>query len=329
MARQCIGIDLGGTLIKFGLLDEEGNPGKPFDLPTPQGGGDAVVQQMIDGARKLMEKHKLARSDVAAVGVGSPGPLKMSEGIILATPNIPGMVNIPISAMISAALGIPMVLENDANAAGFGEYVALQKTGIRHMVFLTLGTGVGGGIVVDGKVVRGAHDIGAELGHMIVQPCGEPCNCGQCGCLERYASATFMSLRAQRMVQDGAPSSLQETLKHKGKINSKDINEARKAGDALAKKVWDEAAMYLGIACVNIARMLDPDRIVLGGGLANAGDDILLPVREHFHRMNWKITPPETAVVLAKLGNDAGFIGAAGVAWQAYREGSIQCLLLP
>ena len=324
--RYCVGIDLGGTSIKFGLLDQAGEPGRAgttLDLPTPQAGADAVLQQMVDGARQLMAKNGLSNGDVAAIGVGSPGPLKMSLGIIIETPNIPGMTNVPVVATIQKALHLPTVLENDANAAGFGEYVVLQKTGIRNMVFLTLGTGVGGGIVVDGKVVRGAHEIGAELGHMIVQPGGEPCNCGQCGCLERYSSATFLSQRAQRMIEGGAASSLRAVLERQGTLNSKDINQARKAGDAVAAKVWDDAAMYLGVACVNMARSLDPDLIVLGGGMAKAGDDILLPVREHFHRMTWKITRNETDIVLAKLGNDAGYIGAAGVAWQAFREGAL------
>ena len=325
MAKYCVGIDLGGSFIKVGLLDEHGQAGKPIDLPTPQEGSQAVVDQMVRGALELMRASGVSRSDVAAIGVGSPGPLKMSDGVIIATPNIPGMNNIPIRDMITKATGVPSVLENDANAAGFGEYLVVSGQGVRDMVFLTLGTGVGGGIVIDGKVLHGANEVGAELGHMIVQPGGELCNCGQRGCLERYASATFLSQRATRMIkQDGRKSSLAEALASKGSINSKDVNEARKAGDELAAEVWDDAARCLGIACVNIARILDPDLIVLGGGMANAGDDILVPVREHYHRMNWTLTEPFTKVALARLGNDAGFVGAAGVAWQAYREGKLK-----
>lgn len=324
MTKYCIGIDLGGSFIKFGLLDEHNRPGKPIDLPTPQDGAQSVADQMVAGARKLMETRAVSRADVVGVGIGSPGPLSMSQGVILETPNIPGMHNVPIRDLIAKGLGLPSVLENDANAAGYGEYVVLAGSGVKNMVFLTLGTGVGGGIVVDGKVLHGHNEVGAELGHMIVQPGGEQCNCGQTGCLERYSSATFMSLRAERMVNEGRPSSLKDVLASKGKLNSKDINQARQAGDALAAQVWDEAAMYLGLACVNIARILDPELIILGGGMANAGDDILNPVRDHFSRMTWKIAPLMTKITLAQLGNDAGFIGAAGVAWSAYREGKLK-----
>ncbi|MFB3893825.1 MAG: ROK family protein [Phycisphaerae bacterium] len=318
MARYCVGIDLGGSFIKVGLLREDRKALKPIDLPTPQQGARSVADQMAAGARKVMEVHGVSVNEVVGVGIGSPGPLRMSEGVIIATPNIPGMANVPIRDMISKSLGLPAVLENDANAAGYGEFICSGEEGLRDLVFLTLGTGVGGGVVIDGRVLHGAHEIGAELGHMLVAPGGELCNCGQRGCLERYSSATFLSLRAQRMVEEGKPSRLKEVLRKKGKLDSKDINETRKAGDELAAKVWDEAAYYLGVACVNISRILDPDEIVLGGGLANAGDDILLPVRKHFAAMHWKITEPLGRVELARLGNDAGFIGAAGVAWLAF-----------
>ena len=319
MAKYCVGIDLGGSFIKVGLLDENFNPGKVIELPTPQNGqSSAVVAQMVAGARQLMLQEKLTKADVIGVGIGSPGPLSISRGVIIATPNIPGIKNLPIRDMISAELGLPAVLENDANAAGYGEFVSGAGKGVRDMVLVTLGTGVGGGIVVDGRVLHGAHEVGAELGHMIVAPGGEQCNCGQKGCLERYSSATYMALRTQRLLETGQQSSLQAVLKAKGAITSKDINEARKAGDALAARCWDEAAYYLAIACVSVARMLDPDEIVLGGGMAKAGNDLLEPVQSHFQKLTWTVTGPLTKIALARLGNDAGFIGAAGVAWAAF-----------
>ena len=319
MIQYCIGIDLGGSFIKFGLLDSNRKAGKPMELPTPSGGTNAVVTQMVSGAKQLLAANGLTAKDVVGVGIGAPGPLKISEGIVISSPNIPGLENAPLSAMISKGLGLPAVLENDANAAGYGEYLWAAQHGVRNLVFLTLGTGVGGGVVVDGKVLHGAHEIGAELGHIIVQPNGEQCNCGQKGCLERYSSATFMAFRAQRMIEEnGRASSLKEVLKKNGKLNSKDINEARKAGDALAAEVWDDAARYLALACVSVVRILDPDEIVLGGGMANAGNDLLDVVNKHYHANIWKLTKPLTAINLARLGNDAGFVGAAGVAWDAF-----------
>ena len=322
MARWCIGIDLGGTFIKFGLLDESLRPGGTLRLPTPAGeGAAAVLRQMIAGAGQLMSQEKLAARDVAGVGIGAPGPLRISEGVVLAMPNIPGMENVPMRDRVGEALGLPAVLENDANAAAYGEYICGAGKGAGDMVLLTLGTGVGSGIVIDGKVLHGAHEIGAELGHMIVVPDGEECGCGQRGCLERYCSATYIAQRAARLVEkEGRKSSLTRALKEKGAISSKDVEDAHKAGDKLAEEVWDQAACCLALGCVNICRTLDPERIVLAGGMAKAGDELMGPLMKHFRRLHWRLTEPRTTISLSRLGNDAGFIGAAGVAWQAIRK---------
>ena len=318
MAKVCIGIDLGGTYIKFGLLDEDHQPSEVFQLPTPsEGGVDAVIEQMIAGARQAMAAAGLSAADVVGVGIGCPGPLSMSKGIVYETPNIPGMKNIPMRDRVSQGLGIPAALENDANAAAYGEYLCGAGKECDDMVLLTLGTGLGGGVIVGGKVLHGAHEIGAELGHMIVVPGGRPCGCGQRGCIEQYCSATFMSRAAQQKLQEtDRPSSLRDVLAAKGEINSKDINEARNGGDEFAAEVWDEMARYLAMGCVSYARILDPDRIVLSGGMAAAGDDLLAPVTEYYRQFHWRLTEPQTSIALATLGNDAGVIGSAGVAWQ-------------
>ena len=216
-------------------------------------------------------------------------------------------------------LGLPALLENDANAAGLGEYICGAGKGGGDMVLLTLGTGVGGGIIVDGKVLHGLHEMGAELGHMIVQPEGELCNCGQRGCIERYCSATFLAQYAARLIKEGRPSLLETALKAKGEIDARDIVHASKAGDALATEVWDRATFFLALGCVNICRIFDPGRIVLAGGMTKAGEDLMAPVRRHFERLHWKLTKPMTEIALSTLGNDAGVFGAAGVAWAAAR----------
>jgi len=321
MTKCCIGIDLGGTFIKFGLVDADMNAGETSQVPTPSG-ADNVVAQMVAGAKQLLASHDLSRDDVLAVGIGSPGPISISDGIILSLPNIPGMDNLPLRDRVSEGLGIPAVLENDANAAAYGEYVGGAGKGARNIVMLTLGTGVGSGIVVDGKLVHGEHELGGELGHMIVQPGGELCNCGQRGCLERYASATYMGNIARRLIeQEGRPSSLQGALDRGETIDAKAINEARRAGDAVAADAWDKAMFCLAIGCVNISRIFDPEKIILGGGMAKAGDDLLAPLHKHYYDLHWTATEPMSQIVLASLGNDAGSIGAAGVAWQAFGNG--------
>jgi len=317
MARYCIGIDLGGTFIKFGLLDEQYHPSEVFQLPTPlDGGTDALVEQMVTGARKAMDE---AGGEVVGVGIGSPGPLSLERGIVIDSPNIPCLKNVPLRDLVAEPLGLPATLENDANAAACGEYLCGAGQRCGDMVLLTLGTGLGGGVIINGKVHHGAHEIGAELGHMMIVPGGRLCGCGQRGCIEQYCSATFMSRWAAKSLQsNGRQSSLKELLAANGEITSKDVNEARAAGDGFASEVWDEMARYLATGCVNFARILDPERIVLAGGMAAAGEDLLGPVLEHYQRLHWSLTEAKTKITLATLGNDAGVIGSAGVAWQQF-----------
>jgi glucokinase len=320
MGRQCLGIDLGGTFIKLALLDEQMTIRSSRQLPTPTDRGpEAVIAAMVEVARGLLAEQGQDGNQVVGVGIGSPGPLDLEAGVVIAMPNIPGFQNVPLRDRVGSALHLPTLLENDANAAGLGEYLCGSGVGSRLMVLLTLGTGIGSGIVLGGEVFHGVHGIGAEVGHMIVQPGGEPCGCGQRGCLERYASATYLSRLATRAIQqDGRSSRLGEVLQAKGEITARDVNDARRAGDQLAAEVWDQAARYLAVACVNLCRVLDPDRIVLGGGMAAAGDDLLGPVRRHFEQVHWTIDRPRTTIALAKLGNDAGVIGAAGAAWAKF-----------
>jgi glucokinase len=320
MSTSCVGIDLGGTFIKFVLVDEERGPSESMQLPTPLDRGPAgVVEQMAAGSRQLMAAHGLSDEDIVGVGIGSPGPINIAKGLVLATPNLPGLDNCPLRDLVSEALGFPAVLENDANAAAYGEYIAGAGKGTGDMVMLTLGTGVGGGVVIDGKLLHGRHDAGAELGHIILVPDGEPCGCGQRGCLEQYASATFLARRTTRRIrEEGAASSLEKVLEAKGEIDARDINEARRAGDKLAGEMWDEAIRYLAQGCVDLCRIFDPDRIVLAGGMTKAGDDLMGPLRKHFAELDWTLMATPTEIAIASLGNDAGSIGAAGVAWQAF-----------
>jgi glucokinase len=320
MAKVCIGIDFGGTFLKFTTLDEAYRPGEVSQLPTPlKDGPEAILDQMIRGAEQLIQQEGLSRDDIVGVGIGSPGPLSISRGMLLALPNIPGMENFPMRDRVSERLQLPATLENDANAAAYAEFLCGAGKGTHDMVMLTFGTGVGSGIIINGRIIHGRHDIGAELGHIIVQPSGRQCSCGQKGCLEEYCSAMKLAKHTTaRLGEKGCASSLVEVLKRNGSIDAKDINEARLAGDALAAEVWDECAYYLAVGCVNICRVCDPDRIVLAGGLTNAGDDLLQPVRRHWEALDWKLFDVKTSLAIATMGSDAGAVGAAGVAWLAF-----------
>ena len=320
MAGLYLGIDLGGTLIKFALLDDALIPKGHLELPTPvQKGPDEVIDMMIYGARKLLHQQGVSSSDLSGIGVASPGPIDFETGTVIAMPNIPGFNDIPLRARLADALGVETILENDANAAAMGEAFCGAGKNADILIMLTLGTGVGSGIIIDGKVLRGCHSAGAEIGHMIVEPNGEPCPCGQRGCLERYSSAAAVAQYARRLIEnDGRQSTLSKILKKHGDIDASQVNDAQIAGDELAKEVWDRAMYFLAIGCINLARLFDPEVIILGGGMAKSGESLINPLRRYFNELHWTLTEPKTSLELSTLGSKAGVIGAAVIAWKTF-----------
>lgn len=315
-ASYLIGIDLGGTAIKSALFDTGLNIVEEHEVDTPtQEGPDAVIDAIAGSADTLLDSAGCSKEAVAGLGLGSPGPLDVEGGKTLKLPNFSCFENVPIRDRLAEAVGLPVVIENDANAAALGEFVCGSGEAVSMIVLLTLGTGVGSGIVQDGRVFHGAHGIAPELGHMIVEPRGEPCECGQRGCLEQYASATALVRHARRLIDLEDPDSrLRRGLEERGELTAKSIGEAYRGGDPLAREAWGRLANYLAIGCTNIARICDPDLIVLGGGLTKAGDDLIDPVRERFFDIHWKLTDRKTDIVAATLGNRAGIIGAASLA---------------
>jgi glucokinase len=244
MKDMCVGIDLGGTYIKLALLDRDLRLCGTLRRPTPADRGpEGVIEAIVSAARELMEREGSSDDQVAGVGIGSPGPLDLAEGMVLGMPNIPGFDHVPLRNRVEEGLGLPAVLENDANAAALGEFLVGRGRDVRHMVMLTLGTGVGSGIVIDGRLLHGAHGVGAELGHLIVEADGEPCGCGQRGCLERYASATYLAEYARRLIESGGRSGpLAERLAANGRIDARDVQQARAAGDETAAPAWGRRA---------------------------------------------------------------------------------------
>ena len=319
MPANCtIGIDLGGTNIKGSICAQDGALVASRSVPTESDGGfEHVLARMIALAESLPAAAGLAKSDVRAVGVGCPGPLSRAKGVVYNAPNLPGWTNVPLRQRMSEALNLPVVLENDANAAAYGEFVAGAGKEVSSMVMLTLGTGVGGGIVLDGEVWHGCDDAAGEMGHTILIPGGRPCPCGQAGCFERYASANAVAERLVEAVQAGEFSSLSNEIDAGRPFDARDVLRAADAGDKLATRIWGETCQYLALGCVTIERMLSPELIVLAGGLINAGERLLAPVREHFQRQRWHLTPASMDIALATLGPDAGVIGAAAAARHA------------
>ena len=328
MPQFYLGLDLGGTNVKAGVVDEQGGIVAQLSVPTgisPEDlSADRVIGRMIQAGFQAMHQAGVSRRQIRAVGVLSPGVSSLSRGIVLRSPNLPLWRNVPIRKFISRGLGLRAVLENDANAAAYGEWWAgAGAAGKRpdNLFMFTLGTGVGGGFIYQGKVVHGAFGFAAEFGHSILVPDGEPCACGQRGCVERYCSAKFTAQRANRRLAASRAlrkkSSLGEVFAVAGAVTSADIAAHAKGGDAFALEIWDETCRMLALACINVCRLIDPQMIVLAGGMSQAGRFLLDRVHRHVKAHWWKMTPLTTRIALARLGNDAGVIGAAGVAKDA------------
>lgn len=316
-ANVAIGIDLGGTNIKIGVVRADGSVALRRSVETRAAEGvPAVLDRLAKLIDELVSDCGVTRADVSGVGFGAPGPLSHIRGFIFACPNLPGWVNVPLRDLFQERTKLPVAVENDANAAAYGEFVAGAGRGCRDMVMLTLGTGVGAGIVMNGALQRGAFDNAGEIGHVIAVPRGRPCPCGQAGCFERYASANAVRERFLEAAQAGEKT----TVNIGGKLTANDVAEAARKGDALATRIWDETCEHIALGCVNLQHMLNPQRVVLGGGLINAGEQLLDPVRRHFERLTWKIAQDQPRIEFAQLGDDAGIVGAAALARLARQD---------
>lgn len=324
-ASNCyVGLDLGGTQMKAGLLDPSSSVIASTTDPTPRDSRPEVVVKAMDAmARRLVQSSGRSWSDVQGIGIGIPGLIDSRTGIVRACVNLKGWTDVALRELAGEAMDKPVVVDNDANAAAFGEYsIALKRnTGLHHLALVTLGTGVGSGIVLNRRVFHGGGGLAGEVGHMIVEPNGFLCACGQYGCLEQYASATAMVRQATELMAAGKSSVLREKADAKT-LTTQHIFSAASAGDMVAERLVDDLASYLAIACVNLCRIIDLQAIVIGGGVAGAGDGLIKPLRKAFSRQNWGIAGgvmPDLSAT--ELGNDAGFVGAAALAMAAPSDG--------
>ncbi|NIA07397.1 MAG: ROK family protein [Actinobacteria bacterium] len=310
-----LGIDLGATSVKAGVVSADKDDKKLLStvaVPTAQRNRQDVLDAIIHSARQAVEQSHLALPDITAVCVASPGPIDLETQVICDSPNIEDWQNVPLGKILSDALGRPTVLENDANAAALGEFHLGAGRSATVMALFTLGSGIGGGVVIDGQVLHGAHGFAAELGHVIVVPDGRLCGCGQHGCAEAYASANSTIARATEALDAGRASSLAQVLRDNTQLTAKDVADHARRGDPLAEEILDGSAYYLALLSLNVRAVVDPQMVVLGGGMSHAGDILLTAVRKHFKRLNWHLQGADRCrIELAVLGNDAGMIGAA------------------
>jgi glucokinase len=317
--KYYIGVDLGGTNIKAGLVTEKARVLARTSIPTEADGGpDHVLARIAEAALSVCKSSGISKDLIGGVGIGSPGTLDIKAGIVRFPPNLPGWRNVPVVERVSELTGFKAVLENDANAAAWGEFWAGAASDVHSMVMFTLGTGVGGGIIIDDVLLHGNTDSAAEIGHITIEADGRKCPCGNWGCLEAYASANSMARRFVEAVDAGEPSTLAAKARSGGKITSKMIYEAALAGDALANRIFGETGNYLGIGIVNMLHTLNPARVVLSGGMIAAGELLMRPVRETVEKRAIPDARRNCDIVFATLGEDAGFIGGAGCALVAF-----------
>jgi glucokinase len=326
MTDYYLGVDLGGTNIKIGCFDADIKLIGKTSVPTgAQMGPEAVVKRILGGAKDLLKEVNVALKDVAGVGIGTPGPADYAAGIVIKSTNMPKFKNTPLRDMIGRnGLGKPAILENDANTACWGEFAVGAGKDVADMIFFTLGTGIGGGVVSNGDLVRGAGGNAAELGHVIVYPGGRRCNCGQRGCVEAYASANSTAARAIDAIKAGGQSTLKNVLDKKGTLTSKDIYEHSDAGDALAREITEGTAEALALICVSMLHTTEPSKIVFSGGMIAAGDSLLSRVRHHFKQQIWTLKEEPVDICFATLGEDTGIIGAGALAKHAREQGKLR-----
>jgi glucokinase len=318
MAILYVGIDLGGTNLKLGLVSADGRLVDRLSSPTQAARGpDHVLSRMADAVRDVAKVADVPLADVAAVGCACPGILDSRAGEVIFSPNLSGWRHIRVRDVLYKALGRPIVLENDANAAAYGESRVGAGRDVQDLVVLTLGTGIGGGIILGGRLFRGSSDTGGELGHIIILHGGRLCGCGQRGCLEAYASATAVVARFAEALAAGEAS----RLAGEEDFSSKDIFEAAAAGDALAQRIVGETADFLATGITSLLHTLNPQRVVLTGGMMAAGDGWLDQIRQRVRETAFERAWQACEIRWSSLGGDAGILGAALAAEAFERTG--------
>lgn len=304
--KYCFGVDIGGTTVKLGLFTTDGEIVDKWEIKTrTENQGEAVLPDIAEALKEKLEEKKIGRDEVEGIGVGVPAPVN-TEGVVQNTANL-GWGYKEVKREMEELSGMRAEIGNDANVAALGEMWLGAGKGRKNIIMVTLGTGVGGGIIIDGKPLVGAHGAGGEIGHLCVNyEETDHCGCGNTGCLEQYASATGITRLANiRLAKDDAKSVLREQ-----EVSAKTVFDAVKAGDAVAKEIAEEFGKYLGHAMANLAAVADPSAIVIGGGVSKAGEVLIEYVEKNFKERTF-FANKDTEFVLATLGNDAGICGAA------------------
>jgi glucokinase len=311
--RLAIGVDLGGTKIKTVVADKDGHVAGEDLRPTEARlGPDGVIARIADSARQACAQAGVDSGETIGVGISSPGPVNPQKGIVTDAPNLPGWHNIHITKLVQDATGLPALLENDANAAAYGECLFGAAKALLHVVYVTLGTGIGGGLIIDGSIYEGASGAAGEVGHLVVLPDGPICNCGNRGCVESLASGPAIARDAARLVTDGRAPKLAHLAEGRT-LTAELVLEAARDGEDAAREVLHRAGYYLGLGLTGLLNVFDPQALVLGGGLVNLGDFYLGPAIETARKGAFPQIIADVVITTAKLGDRAGALGAAAL----------------
>jgi glucokinase len=328
--RFVLGVDLGGTKISVGAMDTAGGSAIAMrSEPTlAEQGADAVVARIANMIGVVIRDTCAAKgADASAflgVGIGSPGPLDRAKGLVITTPNL-GWHDFPLRDRVSQAVGLPATLDNDANCATLGEWWVGAARGGRNVVGMTIGTGIGGGLILDGKLYHGSSDAAGEIGHTSIDSTGRRCKCGNYGCLEAYASGPAIAERAREKLEGGEPSLMASMVGGDlTRLTAQHVYEASKRDDDLARDVVRETARLIGTGVANLINIFNPDVVVLAGGVAQAGDDLFNPLRAEVHRRAFKPAVDACRIVPGTLGNAAGVIGAVATFLEQCDEHAVQ-----
>lgn len=305
-----IGIDLGGTNIAVGLVNKDCEIVHKGSIPTlKERSYQEIVKDMAEFSIKIVEEAGYSIDDIEAVGIGCPGTVDNATGEVVYSNNI-RMDHVPLVEEFKKYIDLPIGIENDANAAAYGEYIALGKK-MDSFVMITLGTGVGSGAIINGKIYRGFNCSGAEMGHTSIVIDGNECTCGKKGCFEAYASVTALINQTKAMMEERPESLMHDWVNKKGKVTGRTAFECAKAGDKAANEVKEQYIRYVAEGVSNIINIFQPELFVIGGGISKEGDELLNPIKEFVYANDYNKYMPKTEITIAKLFNDAGIIGAA------------------
>jgi glucokinase len=311
------GIDIGGTKIALALGTKGGEIISRRRFPTrTEIGPTHILERVFQEIEGMLLE---TRAELCGAGIACAGPLDLERGLVLSPPNLPGWDNFPLAELVRESLRVPVWLDNDANAAAFGEYERGAGRGLRDMVYLTISTGIGGGVIVGGRLVRGVAGAAGEVGHLTVLPSGPECGCGARGCLEALCSGTAIARRARERIEQGARSLISSMVQDAREVTAETVAVAAQRGDTLAREIWDETIFYLSIGVGNIISVLAPEAIIIGGGVSSSGEQLLGPLRRMVAERMRMLPSEKIRIVRAALGEESGLYGALALA----RHGAI------